>query len=452
MNERWAAKITNRILQVGMRAPDRVMLMVLGLVERAIRTSGYQKAIRHIRKRLREDHGSIRAVRRLVRELDGPVMETLVRNFLVQHLLTGYRRRLAFKKAYGYASPPFMILSPTMRCNLHCVGCWANDYAREPELDEATIERIVAECEAIGTTIVVLAGGEPFVMWDRIRPVLARHPRQIFQIFTNGTLVDERVADELKELRNVYLCFSIDGDPATNDRRRGAGVYEKLVRSMKLLRERGLLFSFSATVCRDNFDAVLCDAFVERMIEFGCLYGYFFTYMPVGVCPEAGMLLTPEQRVEARERATALRRRHPILMGDVWHEIEFFEGCVAGGRKFVHINNRGDVEACVFAHFASDNIHETTLAEALGSPFFRAVRRAITEGGDTGCRCLILEKNKELAALTQLPGVYATHPRADTVVKEFSDRFVEDHEEEERLRRQRPAEEADVRQARATAR
>ncbi len=434
MKEKLAAKITSQVLRAGAEAPDRVILMLLGMVGRAIHTSGYQKAIRHIRQLMREGHASVGAVRRLAKELSGRAREALVRNVVIEHFLSGYKKRLGFKQKHGYASPPFMLISPTMRCNLRCRGCWASDYEREPELDEATFERIISECQEIGTTVITITGGEPFIIWDQIRTVSARHPRLIFQIFTNGTLIDETVADDLMKLPHVYPVFSVEGNEAATDERRGRGVYAAVTRAMRLLKERGLLFAFSATTYRQNFDSVLSDVFVETMIERGCLYGYYFSYMPIGMNPDLSMLLTPEQRVEATRRTVELRRRHPILLADVWHEIEYFEGCVAGGRKYFHINNKGDIEVCVFAHFAADNIYDTTITEALGSRFFRATRHTIDGGKEVGCRCLILEKNRELAALTSLPGVYPTHPGADLVVKDLGDQFSADADTVNRLR------------------
>jgi MoaA/NifB/PqqE/SkfB family radical SAM enzyme len=48
-------------------------------------------------------------------------------------------------------------------------------------------------------------------------------------------------------------------------------------------------------------------------------------------------------------------------------------GCIAGGRLYFHINHRGDVEPCIFCHFATHNINECSVAEALASPFFRSI-------------------------------------------------------------------------------
>ena len=61
-----------------------------------------------------------------------------MRNLVIEHFLSGFKKRLAFKEKHGFASPPFMLISPTMRCNLNCRGCWASEYTREPELDQET--------------------------------------------------------------------------------------------------------------------------------------------------------------------------------------------------------------------------------------------------------------------------------------------------------------------------
>ena len=45
-------------------------------------------------------------------------------------------------------------------------------------------------------------------------------------------------------------------------------------------------------------------------------------------------------------------------------------GCVAGGRKYCHINANGDIEPCAFIHYSDSNIREKTLLEAYRSPLF----------------------------------------------------------------------------------
>ena len=57
---------------------------------------------------------------------------------------------------------------------------------------------------------------------------------------------------------------------------------------------------------------------------------------------------------------------------DFQNDGEYVGGCIAGGRRYLHINANGDVEPCVFIHYSNANIHDCTLLEALKSPIFQA--------------------------------------------------------------------------------
>ena len=52
---------------------------------------------------------------------------------------------------------------------------------------------------------------------------------------------------------------------------------------------------------------------------------------------------------------------------------------MSGGTTYFHINYRGDLEPCVFMHFATDNIVDLYqrgghLWDVLDTPFFKAIR------------------------------------------------------------------------------
>jgi hypothetical protein len=49
---------------------------------------------------------------------------------------------------------------------------------------------------------------------------------------------------------------------------------------------------------------------------------------------------------------------------------------LAGGRRYLHINNSGDVEPCAFCQLSTDNIKDKSLLEVLrSSPLLAAIRR-----------------------------------------------------------------------------
>ena len=81
-------------------------------------------------------------------------------------------------------------------------------------------------------------------------------------------------------------------------------------------------------------------------------------------------VIRPEQRAYLAERIPHLRKYKPLPIADFWNDGELTSGCIAGGRSYFHINTRGDVEPCAFAHFAVDNIRDKRLLDVLHSPFF----------------------------------------------------------------------------------
>ncbi|MDO4168039.1 MAG: SPASM domain-containing protein, partial [Eubacteriales bacterium] len=97
-----------------------------------------------------------------------------------------------------------------------------------------------------------------------------------------------------------------------------------------------------------------------------------FHYMPVGNEAVPQLLPTPEQRKMVYERIRAFRNTKPIFSMDFQNDAEYVGGCIAGGRRYFHINANGDIDPCVFIHYSDSNIREKTILEALQSPMMMA--------------------------------------------------------------------------------
>ena len=48
------------------------------------------------------------------------------------------------------------------------------------------------------------------------------------------------------------------------------------------------------------------------------------------------------------EQVRKFRQTKPIFTMDFWNDGEYAGGCIAGGRRYLHINADGDVDPCVF--------------------------------------------------------------------------------------------------------
>ena len=94
--------------------------------------------------------------------------------------------------------------------------------------------------------------------------------------------------------------------------------------------------------------------------------------MPVGVEAVPELMCTPDQREYIYHKLRDYRSRKPLFAMDFQNDAEYVEGCIAGGRRYLHINANGDVEPCVFIHYSDSNIRKKTLLETLTSPMCMA--------------------------------------------------------------------------------
>ena len=153
----------------------------------------------------------------------------------------------------------FLVLMLTQRCNLSCAYCYAAAEQTGADLDPDLAFRAVQACrpqplsDRPGRLTVELTGGEPLLIFDRLRDLVDRintlEPRPRLAIQTNGLLLTE---DKLNFLiRNrVGLGLSLDGPPLVNDRLRGGG--DRAVRALDLLDRAGVGVNITVVLTRRN--------------------------------------------------------------------------------------------------------------------------------------------------------------------------------------------------------
>ncbi len=356
---------------------------------------------------------------------------TRVLDSMIDLLFEAEERRDVFLKTRGYDAPLVMVISPSMRCNLRCYGCYAGEYNRADDLPADVLDRVVNEAKAMGIFFIVVSGGEPFFsqevldMWKKHRDVL-------FQVYTNGTLIDEAMAKRLGEYGNVIPCISVEGFGTETDTRRGKGTYEKILAAMDNLRRNGVLFGFSATATRQNNELISSDNFIDFYAAKGCFLGWYFNYIPIGRAPDMSLMPTPQQRVERMHRIRAARRTKPILLADFWCDGSLTGGCIASSRYF-HINNHGDVEPCVFTHFAAGNIKAQPLADAVHSSLFQSIQKRQPYCSNLLRPCMIIDNPNVLREVVKESGAYPTHEGAETIVNDLAPQLNQYAEEYARL-------------------
>ena len=365
------------------------------------------------RKMVREamtdpDHPYYSYIRRLIHEIDPHVMQTTAVNFFINAALDGWKTEEKYRKEYGCNIPWAILLDPTSACNLHCTGCWAAEYGNKLNLTFEEIDDIIRQGKELGVYFYIYTGGEPLVRKNDLIRLCEKHSDCIFLSFTNGTLIDEAFADEMLRVGNFVPAISLEGFEEATDGRRGNGVYEKATAAMRILREKKLFYGISACYTSANFESITSEEFFDQLIEMGAYFIWYFHYMPVGNDASPELLPTPEQRIETCRRIRKYRAEKPLFAMDFQNDAEYVGGCIAGGRRYLHINANGDMDPCVFVHYSDSNIREKTLLEGLRSPIMMAYHDGQPFNENMLRPCPMLENPDKLRAMVVCTEAHST--------------------------------------------
>jgi MoaA/NifB/PqqE/SkfB family radical SAM enzyme len=413
-------QVISLILEMLNRISDENLIRLTYLGEKLTSDEEVLSGIAGVRRLLQDPkHPAKRLFRRVLDYLPPENTRSLFETLFYRAWFLGGKKREAFKAEHGFWPPFVMILSPTLHCNLRCKGCYTLGYGTKPELPYELVKRVLTECQEMGIHFITVLGGEPFVYPDLFR-MIEEHPEIFFQVYTNGTLMTREKAKRLSELGNTMVVISIEGYEEETDRWRGQGVYRKIMNAFDDLREARVLIGTSATVTGQNVEVVASEPFVDFMMEEGSFAQMYFLYIPVNGQADFSLMVTPEQRNHLRKQVMYFRNTKPMFFLDFWNDGPYVDGCIAGGRRYFHLNAKGDVEPCVYTHIAADNIYNTPLAKALDSPLFRAIRARQPHNRNHLRPCMIIDNPHVMREIIGQIKPYFTHPGAEEIYTEKS--------------------------------
>ena len=413
-------KLISEIMNLIPKFSTKNVIRMITIGEKITKDPDYKYSAKRLRELFEQGHPASILIKDVINHLSPNARDKLIKNLFINAFLTGINRRKEILAKEGFQPPQFVVISPTMRCNLKCPGCYAGQYQQDEGLPLEVIDRILTECKELGMYFNTMSGGEVFMRKD-IFDIWEKHNDMYFQIYTNGTMINEKVADKLARLGNVAPMISLEGFEKETDERRGKGTFAKVMRAMDLLRERGLVFGASVTETRENMDIIASYEFVDMLIEKGAMVIWYFQYIPIGRYPSMDIMPTPEQRDWLRRRIKEIRDSRPIFIGDFWNDGPYVKGCIAGGREYLHITSTGDVEPCVFAHFAVDNIKEKSLREVLNSPFMKGIRSRQPYRENLLTPCMIIDSPHVLREVVREYNARPTCEGAEDIITKFAD-------------------------------
>lgn len=402
-------KTVSKISEFLVKDPEKNIEKGLNLAAKLAIQQNHKYIIENIREHILDPNSNWHKLYvKAIRETSPEIIERLAINFFVNSVLNGIPKQYELAEKLGYSIPWAILFDPTDRCNLRCKGCWAGEYTQKNDLEFELLDRIVSEGEDLNIFFYVVSGGEPTVRKDDIVKLALGHPDSIFHLFTNGTLIDDKFAEQCVKAGNITFAISIEGFEESTDARRGKGVFQKVMKAAEILKRHGLVYGFSTAYHRYNVEEVSSDEYIDMLVDNGFKFGWYFTYVPVGSDSDLEFMATPEQREYIYHRVHKLRETKPIFIADFWNDGATTEGCIAGGRRYCHINASGDVEPCAFIHYATCNIRDVSLKEALGNQLFRAYQKRQPFNDNMLRPCPLIDNPDQLAACVNECGAYST--------------------------------------------
>ena len=409
--------LLSRILKYIDKAPEENLLKILKVAKRHFKMFPQKNFVRMEAALKDKDNCFVQLAKNILNDVDRALVKSLFLSMGVHAGYYGTKTVRALRDKYNCNIPFTILFDPTSACNLKCKGCWAAEYGHSLQLSLDEMRSIVSQGKELGTHFYMLTGGEPLIRKDDIITLASEFPECVFLIYTNATLVDEKLCADIKRCGNITLALSIEGDECSNDDRRGDGAYQTTIEAMELLKKEKLLFGISVCYTSKNVNQVTSDEFLDKMVELGVKYAFYFNYMPVGKGADKSLIPTPTQRKYMYFWMKKMRNGKtgkPLFAFDFQNDGEYVGGCIAGGRNYFHINSNGDIEPCVFVHYSDSNIRKDTLLEALQKPLFMAYRKGQPFNDNHLMPCPMLENPQILRKIISQTGAQST----DLVYKE----------------------------------
>ncbi len=258
------------------------------------------------------------------------------------------------------------LIAVSSACRFRCPHCYQRqDRGRDVSID--VLVPVVHKLQDMGIAFFNIEGGEPFLVYERLRRVCAVIDSRS-EVWVNST-GDGMSLERLRELKGLNLTavmFSLHtAEPArTNEFMQSDKAWDTLTRGIQLCHEADVPVAFNSCLRAEAFRNGEFERVMDRAKEFGACLVQLIKPKPAGAWLESDCLAFSR---EDFDRATALVQRYnhdpayaafPAICAQMIEEDRTRFGCTAGGTDRFYINAKGDVQPCEFLNLSFGNIAE----------------------------------------------------------------------------------------------
>lgn len=269
----------------------------------------------------------------------------------------------------------------TSKCNLNCSHCYnmrfQNSMNTKDELNTNQIFNLINAIRELNILELTITGGEPFLRNDivDILKYIKDNTSMILTIQTNGILLNEDVISDISDFleNDDRIQVSLDGTKEIHDSIRGEGTWEKAIKSLHILCEKGVPIEINLTPTSFNedniIDAVESLGRLDGLKEFGASPMAIFTKEDMKYLPDIQKMLANEKKVikildeMGFGYKSGLRGEFCQFHKIVGEEVDRLNNlnlstrlitdgvqCSAGITK-IHIDSKGQIFPCVYLQF-----------------------------------------------------------------------------------------------------
>jgi radical SAM protein with 4Fe4S-binding SPASM domain len=263
----------------------------------------------------------------------------------------------------GQRAPLNVSIEVTRRCPLECRHCYNNlpmgdVEAKQRELTKEEHFKVLDELVDMGCLWILYTGGEIFARKDFLEIyTYAKKKGFLISLFTNGTIINEQIADYLVEWPPFAIEITLYGRTRETYEALTAvpGSYDRCLRGIRLLKERGLplkLKTVATSINKHEVTAMREFAEIELGVEFK-MDGQINPRIDCSQSPLA-VRLTPEEVValdmNAPKGMSEYRRlaKRDLESPPNLSQVDTVYFCGGGMNSFA-INAYGEVGICVIS-------------------------------------------------------------------------------------------------------
>ncbi len=292
----------------------------------------------------------------------------------------------------------------TARCNLSCIHCRRTETDAKNELSTAEARAFFKDVSSFSRPVIVFSGGEPLMRNDwRELAEYAGTLNLPTALATNGTLIDDSIAKDIKKAGFRRVAVSIDGpDSPSHDGFRGQnGAFLKALVGLDKLAKAGVERQINITVAAHNVERLDEIYNIARRLDVAALHLFMLVPVGCGIKIEQSHQLNAERYEKTLnwicDRQLSGEMELRATCAPHYMRVAMLRGIPVSGRgclcgiSVAFVSHRGDVFPCGYLPLKCGNVRRKPLGEIWRtSEHFAALRNYDRLTGKCGA-CMFKE-------------------------------------------------------------